>query len=245
MRKNVNAKFLFKVIVAWGLLIELSLRSFTVTIDPGHGGPFTGARSVNGLVVEKDATLDVALRLAKLLRDCGMTVILTRTTDIALAQELADDLQKRADLTKNVDAFVSIHFNETGCPSHAVNAQKFELYVPYNKKFPEQSYMLAACIHTQLAHVIEPRWAGKLGNLNIVDGGIRRARFNVIEKAVCPAAVLVELAYLSDGAGEAKVARPSVRQDYAKLLADGLSAYAKMLEEKKEASMQCKKIKRT
>lgn len=207
--------------------IAQTARPFTVTVDPGHGGEFTGACSVNGLVIEKDATLDVGLKLADLLRKKGFNVVMTRTTDTQLDPDLMRDLQKRVDISRGSDAFVSIHFNGPVRPTKTINGQKFELYVPYTQNFPEQSYALAARIHTQLAHAIEQHWSGKLGNLNITDGGIRRARFNVIEKTPCPAAVLVELAYITDTVGEAKIAQPAIRMRYAELLAEGINDYAR------------------
>ena len=232
-RVIVKKLFLAQLFLSLSILTVTTVRPFTITIDPGHGGENEGARSINGLVIEKDANLDVGIYLAKILRSRGFTVNLTRTTDMSLSKDLLDDLQKRADKAKNSDLFVSIHFNETGSPIRTVNGQKFELYVPYGQKFPELSYKLAAHIHARLAHTIEPRWAGKLGNLNVVDGGIRQARFNVLERATCPAAVLVELAYLSDAIGEAKVARAVRAPKYAELLCDGIVDYAKSFEDKK------------
>ena len=73
-----------------------------VTIDPAHGGrpdpahpsnPFdVGAIALNGLV-EKNVDLDVGTRLAKLLRDDLVDVVMTRTSDVYVSPATA-----RADL---------------------------------------------------------------------------------------------------------------------------------------------------
>ncbi len=55
-------------------------------IDPGHGGHDPGAQS-KGLN-EADLTLDIALRLEKLLQqEAGLEVVLTRRTDVYISLE--------------------------------------------------------------------------------------------------------------------------------------------------------------
>src|SRR5579862_1702060 len=53
-----------------------------VVIDPGHGGNDPGARSVEGLNLEKDLTLDWARRLQAILFSRGWQVFSTRTNDM-------------------------------------------------------------------------------------------------------------------------------------------------------------------
>ena len=72
----------------------LSLQSFTVVIDAGHGGHDAGAVGRSYGIKEKDLNLIVAKNLAKMITDSfpDVNVILTRETDIFLP------LQKRADI---------------------------------------------------------------------------------------------------------------------------------------------------
>ncbi|CAM3682477.1 N-acetylmuramoyl-L-alanine amidase [Deinococcus saxicola] len=80
-----------------------------VVIDPGHGGRDPGAV---GAVVEKEAVLDVALRVAALLRAAGVDVVLTRDQDGALNADKNTDLNMRARMgTPGTQLFVSIHVN--------------------------------------------------------------------------------------------------------------------------------------
>jgi N-acetylmuramoyl-L-alanine amidase len=79
----------------------------TVVIDPGHGGANTGAKGPGGFL-EKDLTLAVSVRLARLLREeIGCRVVLTRETDQALSlpERTAIANRERAGL------FVSVHAN--------------------------------------------------------------------------------------------------------------------------------------
>src|SRR5262245_12385873 len=76
-----------------------------IVIDPGHGGE-PGAISTSG-VTEKEITLDVALRLQRLLANEPYEILLTRETDqsISLDKRVAFANENKADL------FVSIHVN--------------------------------------------------------------------------------------------------------------------------------------
>lgn len=84
---------------------ERVARYATVAIDPGHGGEDPGAVGKRG-TYEKDVTLSIARRLARLIdADPGMRVLLTRDGDyfVPLAQRVAKARRVQADL------FVSIH----------------------------------------------------------------------------------------------------------------------------------------
>jgi N-acetylmuramoyl-L-alanine amidase len=93
-----------------------ALKGRKIVIDPGHGGIFRGARGVAGLD-EADANLGVALHLARLLRDAGASVTLTRQTDCDLVEgdslRLRDDLKARVAVSNGIDPdlFISLHHN--------------------------------------------------------------------------------------------------------------------------------------
>ena len=76
-----------------------------IFIDAGHGGKDSGA--VNGKIFEKDIALNIALKVEKMLKACGIETVMSRITDIFVT------LQDRAKLANNsnADLFVSIHVN--------------------------------------------------------------------------------------------------------------------------------------
>lgn len=78
----------------------------TVVIDPGHGGKDEGARG-RGLV-EKQLTLDLALRVDKRLKTFGFPTVLTRSDDRFVS------LPERAVIANKIEdaLFVSLHFNK-------------------------------------------------------------------------------------------------------------------------------------
>jgi N-acetylmuramoyl-L-alanine amidase len=80
--------------------------SFTVVIDPGHGGSQHGALSPHG-DTEKALVLEIAQRIARRLKKQGARVVLTRTGDIEVP------LVNRAAVANAIraDLFLSIHLN--------------------------------------------------------------------------------------------------------------------------------------
>ena len=74
-----------------------------IAIDPGHGGSDPGAVA-NGLR-EKDLTLAVSLALKEELESYdGVTVVMTRETDVRPSENLSTDLSSRVDTAAAADA---------------------------------------------------------------------------------------------------------------------------------------------
>lgn len=92
-------------------------KTYTVVIDPGHGGIDPGKVGINE-VYEKDINLSIALLLKEILEQNDCKVVMTRTTDTGLYSE-GDSNKKMADLRKRcqlidecgADVTVSIHQN--------------------------------------------------------------------------------------------------------------------------------------
>src|SRR5213082_2839208 len=169
-------------------------RSFrTVVVDAGHGGKDNGAyRKFGG--AEKIATLDVATRLARKLRESDLKIVMTRSTDvfIPLEQRVAiENAQKNS-------IFVSIHFND----SRRRGIHGFETYY-----------------HSSNSSDLANRIQSKLMTIpNSANGGVHTANFRVLRLANCPA-VLVECGYLSNRS-EGNQARD---WEYRELLADRIA----------------------
>lgn len=94
-------------------------RKIVVVVDAGHGGVDPGAHGSRG-TREKDVTLAVALKLAKLIdKQPGMTAVLTRDNDSFIP------LKRRYQIARqnNADLFVSIHadaFNRSDAKGSSV-----------------------------------------------------------------------------------------------------------------------------
>src|SRR3954471_19974148 len=170
-----------------GIRVKDTTRSFTtVVVDAGHGGKDNGAlRRYGG--AEKNATLDVATRLASKLRESQFRVLITRSSD-----ELVDLDERAAISNRQKNAiFVSVHFNDSG----RRGIRGFETY--YHSP-----------VARQLAYRIQQHLMTLPGAVN---RGVKTANFRVLRKAAYPA-VLVECGFLSnrsEGAG----ARSASRRD--------------------------------
>jgi len=178
-----------------------------IVIDPGHGGSDTGSMH-NGLV-EKNLTLDIALRLRTLLVARGWTVQMTRDTDRDVYGPNAsdvDELQARVDVANNAGArlFVSIHANAS--TSSVPNGTTSYWYKPQDRS---------------LAEAIQHRLVATCGTK---DDGVVRERFYVIRRTTMPA-TLVETAFLSNADDAAKLRSPAFRQELALGIADGIKDY--------------------
>ena len=95
----------------------------TVAVDPGHGGPLSGAVGADG-TREADINLDIGLRLARMLEAAGVNVVITRSDDVFVNEppmertgdgliDDDDELAARPDManTARADLFISIHNN--------------------------------------------------------------------------------------------------------------------------------------
>src|SRR5580692_922190 len=101
------------------------LKGATIVVDPGHGGQrysksYTGGtRGVASKLTESELNLRVAVELAKLLKDNGATVYLTREADHRLSPEGSSntaELHARIDFFEHYNAhfFLSVHHNAGG-----------------------------------------------------------------------------------------------------------------------------------
>lgn len=92
----------------------------TVVVDPGHGGEDGGAVSPNG-TLESGLNLEISLRTRELLRFLGLSVRMTRETDVSVygpeagtvSEKKVSDLKNRVRLVNETEdaILVSIHQN--------------------------------------------------------------------------------------------------------------------------------------
>jgi N-acetylmuramoyl-L-alanine amidase len=189
-----------------------------VVLDPGHGGEEPGAVGANGLR-EADLNLDVAQRVAAILREQGATVVLTRDADVrvtvATRAALAVALQP--------EAFVSIHHN--AAPEGPSTAPGTEAY--YQLASPE-SRRLTGLVVEEVRAALAPfgvAWTSDGDN-----GAKARVRgedpsqdyYGVLRQSAGVTAALVEAAYLSNPPEAELLARPEAVQAEAEAIARAL-----------------------
>ena len=220
--------------------IPLSIK--TIVIDPGHGGE-PGATAESGLT-EKEITLDVALRLRRLLSNSPFEVLLTRETDrrLSLDQRVAFANEHKADL------FLSIHVNSM--EPHTIRALETYYVGPTDdpvtlklasrenkesdysladyKKILEKIYVDARRDESRVfARTIQSRLfqSLKTANPDLENRGVRTAPFVVLIGTQMPA-ILAEIACLSNEDEVQLLTKPDYRENIALSLAQGIRQYA-------------------
>jgi len=215
----------------------------TIVIDPGHGGKDPGAIGARG-TMEKDITLDIALRLRDRLRSSGhYRILMTRDTDstLRLNQRVEFANENRADL------FVSLHVNafpdvrvktiETfyfGAPPDTATIELAKLEntdsqysmadfktmikkIAYTMKHQE-SAALASSIQHSLFHNIH-RLEHRMRNF-----GVKTAPFVVLLGVDAPS-VLAEISCITNVDEEMKLNTPAYRAKIASFLEKGVQEY--------------------
>ncbi|MHC4606233.1 MAG: N-acetylmuramoyl-L-alanine amidase family protein [Planctomycetota bacterium] len=185
---------------------------FSIVIDPGHGGTFTGGKGTG--LVEKDVVLDVSLRLKKILEAGGVRVTMTRTTDKHFSEELYTDLQHRCDVVNRVkpDVFLSIHANWVPTPG----PRGFEMWVPQKARGKRDR----EC--RRLANSLRREFRGLFGNH---DRGIKDEKNLYVLRNTACTAVLVEMEFLSNPTAGRLLADPPVRGKLAGAIAEALRKF--------------------
>jgi N-acetylmuramoyl-L-alanine amidase len=217
-----------------GLCLPLPPPPRVVVVDPGHGGADQGTSNPSLGTNEKTYTLDVALRLKKLLEGAGHTVILTRDSDVDIPKALRPEIANRA----GADLFVSIHFNSL-YPNTTSTGAEVLTFPPRTQRSTDSWSKAGAndaeaeevpgnhynAWNTILAGAVHRHLVDTLKN---PDRGEKLAHLAVLRGIRCPA-VLVESAMLSSDKEGALLKTPEFRDKIAQAVFEGIEDYAAMV----------------
>ena len=218
-----------------------------IVLDPGHGGAQAGTLAESG-ASEKEITLDLALRLRRLLQDASFEVLLTRETDVtmSLEQRVAFANARRADV------FVSIHVNwisrrdvrpvetyhvgptddpavlklagaENRESGYSLGAYRRLLEKIYIDERRDESRAFAGAINAELYRALSAVNPG-LGNR-----GVKMAPFAVLVGTEMPA-ILVEVSCLSNENEAELLTTDDYRARIAAALLRGIRSYSRDLD---------------
>ncbi|HTC21416.1 MAG TPA: N-acetylmuramoyl-L-alanine amidase, partial [bacterium] len=214
-----------------------------IVIDAGHGGNDAGAPGHDRRYHEKEATLDIAKRVADYLKeepsDQGLEVLMTRHGDYYITLKYRTDFANSHD----ADLFVSIHCNS----NPRTVAHGTEIYC-YGSKASNKLAAVAAARENEeqglsslldnlrtnvykvrshsLAEHVESSIREKLGQHF---RNIQQAPFYVLAHADMPS-ILVETAFISNQEEENKLRDPYWRDKMAKAIAEGIISYKDLVE---------------
>ena len=242
---NADGKF--------SLARQLGLGVSRVVIDAGHGGHDPGA-SANGLT-ESELTLDVALRLRKLLeKQPGVEVVMTRDTNVFIPLEERTNIANR----ESADLFLSIHANasrnskargvETYFLNFASNPDAEAVAARENagsgqtmRKLPD--IVRAIALNNKIdesrdfADTVQHSMVRKLSSRNaaIRNIGVKQAPFVVLIGAAMPS-VLAEMSFVTNRQDAALLKTGAYRQQIAEALFDAILRYQQSLKKMRSSS---------
>jgi N-acetylmuramoyl-L-alanine amidase len=223
---------------AGGLAGPLGRWPLHIVLDAGHGGHDCGAYGNTGLC-EKAVTLDLVLRIARILRSRGAKVTLTRDSDTFVSLPTRVRIAAKA----NADLFVSVHVNS----SLSRSARGVETYVygarttsrnaaeVARRENAEANYMdiilgdLAQQVHhdasIRVAGSVEKELVRRLSLVGRAHEKVMEAPFYVLARSGRPA-VLVEVGFISNRNEEARLRDSGYLRSLAECIAAGLAGLA-------------------
>ncbi len=259
----VNKRILAYTLLLLGLILPACYTtaqntSFTVVLDPGHGGHDSGA--VGSKAKEKTINLAVALKLGELIKKGhpDVKVLYTRSTDKYIA------LMDRANFANRnkADLFISIHANAVKKGSTVRGTETFTLGLDrtaenmevvkrensvillednYLEKYEgfdpnsAESYIIFEFIQNKhmeqsvsFASGIQTKFKGK----NRVNRGVKQGGLLVLKQTSMPG-VLVELGFISNRDEERYMSSASGQNELAQCVYDAFTAHKKDVDRKR------------
>jgi N-acetylmuramoyl-L-alanine amidase len=241
---NLDGKF--------SLSRQLGLGVSRVVIDAGHGGHDPGAQS-NG-VSESELTLDVAMRLSRLLqKQPGVDVVMTRDTDVYVPLEERTAIANR----EGADLFLSIHANasrdarargvETYFLNFASNPAAEAVAARENSASGRAMHSLPDIVRAialnnkidesrDFAEIVQRSMVRRLSSRNkqLKDLGVKQAPFVVLIGAAMPS-VLAEISFVTHKQEGQLLKSTAYRQQIAEALFDAVLRYQQSLKKPRAA----------
>ena len=230
--------------------------TFTVVLDPGHGGKDSGA--LGKKLKEKDVVLSVALKTGQILKEKhqDIKVIYTRDKDVFI------ELHKRGQIANKADAdlFVSIHANAASPSANGTETfvlgvhrnetnlavakkendvilleKNYEKHYDYNPKDPTsiigltlmQEEFLDQSI--RMAKILEKKFSG---SKQTYSRGVKQAGFVVLHQTYMPS-ILTEIGFLSNKKEEDYMHSEKGQNAIAQAIADAVVSYKNELDQSK------------
>jgi len=239
---------------SFSLARQLGLGISRIVIDAGHGGHDPGATS-NG-ISESELTLDVALRLSKLLeKQPGVEVVMTRSTNVFIPLEERTAIANR----EGADLFLSIHANasrnarahgvETYFLNFATNPDAEAVAARENAGSAQSMHRLPAIVKAialnnkldesrDFAEMVQRSMVQRLASRNrqLRDLGVKQAPFVVLIGASMPS-VLAEMAFVTNKQEGTLLKTGAYRQQVAEALFAAVVRYQQSLKKIRSTAM--------
>lgn len=185
----------------------------TIVIDAGHGGYDPGKVGTQN-TLEKDINLAIAKKVEKILAESGYTVYMTRTEDIALADEgvknkKASDLKKRVEKINEISPALVVSIHQNSYSAATKGAQVF-----YYKK-SEESKKFAGLLQQAIRETVGD------DNKRVEKGNDTYFMLKKIDYPFC----IVECGFLSNPNEEKLLKEEAYQQKMAQGICEGIERY--------------------
>ncbi|MDR1891328.1 MAG: N-acetylmuramoyl-L-alanine amidase [Puniceicoccales bacterium] len=202
-----------------------------IALDAGHGGKDNGTTDKWHNLQEKNLTMDVCSRLAKLLEKKGYRVIFTRSRDQKVSLPERTQIANRA----GANLFISVHFNSAPsasasgievftltpsaqASSYQVSSRNIQRSFVGNT-FDTLNIVLGYCLQSSLVE-----------KTSAIDRGVKHSTFVVLRDLKCPG-ILVECGFLSNYEECTKITSSTYRDALAQAIFDGIVKFDDLLSE--------------
>lgn len=205
---------MFMVLVLWMNSNYSKAREKIIVIDIGHGGNDPGKVSADS-VKEKDINLSIGLELEKELLARGYKVILTRRTDMNLADAhssnmKSSDMRNRVKLINDTHPDIMISIHQNSFPDESVKgAQAF--------------YQINSDEGKKLAELLQSSMVKKVDNTNKRKSK-ESSSYYIIKNTECPS-VILECGFLSNKNECANLQNEQYQGKIAIAIADAIDEY--------------------
>jgi TonB-dependent SusC/RagA subfamily outer membrane receptor len=201
------------------------LKTYTVVLNPGHGGIDKGAIASDG-TTESQLSLEVVRQMQALNKNDKIKLVLTRDADVFQSVVAVSEFAN----AQSPDLFVSIHLNNAeGTSANKTKYEGAEIYMAAKDKAVDYdaNYKLANNLAATLKEAGTPFNGVKTRNKGIW----------VLQAVQCPSA-LIEAGYLSNNKELAKIKDADYQKKLAASILRGIENY--LIDQEKGASIEVK-----
>lgn len=128
--------------------------SFCIVIDAGHGGADPGKVGIDN-ILEKDINLSIALNLTEKLEDAGISIVLTRDSDVDLSNGASNfksaDMRNRCALITEANPIFTVSIHQNSYPSEKVTGAQVFYFTE-----SEEGLELATILQNSLISNLDP-----------------------------------------------------------------------------------------
>ena len=179
-----------------------------VVLDPGHGGIDAGKTGTNG-AEEKEINLKIAKIIKKLLKEKGISVIMTRESDDRLGDTQTEDLKARVKIMNESEPALVVSIHQNSFQGTNVRGPQVFYYTDSG-----EGKAAAEILQTKL-NQIQPSYARDLKP---------NSTYYILKYAEVPV-VIVECGFLSNPEEAEKLVSEDYQNDIALAVANGIIEY--------------------